>query len=135
MAHNGGCVKTPPDRDGPWASRRVGPPSGRKWPRAGTASGLHPVHRTQHRPARMSMFNGYSFNERCILSLGVADADVKVGDILTLVWGEPEPTGKTSTERHKQAVLLPARMARDSADRRKPSRLRLLRTAQRPRPL
>jgi len=53
----------------------------------------------------MSMFNGYSFNERCMLSLGVVADDVKIGDILTLVWGEPEPTGKTSTERHKQAEI------------------------------
>ena len=53
----------------------------------------------------MSMFNGYSFNERCMLSLGVVDADVEVGDVLTLVWGEPETTGKTSTEPHKQAEI------------------------------
>ena len=53
----------------------------------------------------MSMFNGYSFNERCMLSLGVVDADVQVNDILTLVWGEPETTGKTSTEPHKQAEI------------------------------
>ncbi len=53
----------------------------------------------------MSMFNGYSFNERCMLSLGVASTDVEIGDVLTLVWGEPEPTGKTSTERHKQAEI------------------------------
>jgi vanillate/3-O-methylgallate O-demethylase len=53
----------------------------------------------------MSMFNGYSFNERCMLSLGIVDADVKVGDQLTLIWGEPETTGKTSTEPHKQAEI------------------------------
>lgn len=53
----------------------------------------------------MSMFNGYSFNERCVLSLGVVDQSVQVGDILTLKWGEPEPTGKTSTETHKQAEI------------------------------
>src|SRR5690606_8962652 len=53
----------------------------------------------------MSMFNGYSFNERRLLSLGVVDSDVQVGDVLTLVWGEPEPTGKTSVERHKQAEI------------------------------
>ena len=29
----------------------------------------------------MSMFNGYSYNERCMLSLGVVDADVEVGDV------------------------------------------------------
>jgi len=53
----------------------------------------------------MSMFNGYSFNERCFLSLGVADPDVSVGDVLTLRWGEPETTAKTSTEAHKQADI------------------------------
>lgn len=54
----------------------------------------------------MSMFNGYSYNERCMLSLGVVDADVQVGDVLTLVWGEPGGgTAKTSTERHKQAEI------------------------------
>ena len=54
----------------------------------------------------MSMFNGYSYNERCLLSLGIVDADVEVGDVLTLVWGEPDGgTKKTSTERHKQAEI------------------------------
>jgi vanillate/3-O-methylgallate O-demethylase len=53
----------------------------------------------------MSMFNGYSYNERCMLSLGVVGADVKENDVLTLVWGEPETTGKTSTEPHKQAEI------------------------------
>ncbi len=53
----------------------------------------------------MSMFNGYSYNERCMLSLGVVDQSVQVNDILTLKWGEPEPTGKTSTELHKQAEI------------------------------
>jgi vanillate/3-O-methylgallate O-demethylase len=53
----------------------------------------------------MSMFNGYSYNERCMLSLGVVDADVQEGDVLTMKWGEPEPTGKTSTEKHKQAEI------------------------------
>lgn len=53
----------------------------------------------------MSMFNGYSYNERCMLSLGVVAADVQEGDVLTLVWGEPETTGKTSTEAHKQTEI------------------------------
>ncbi len=54
----------------------------------------------------MSMFNGYSYNERCMLSLGVVDADVQIGDVLTLIWGEPDGgSGKTSTERHKQAEI------------------------------
>jgi vanillate/3-O-methylgallate O-demethylase len=53
----------------------------------------------------MSMFNGYSYNERCLLSLGVVEQSVQVGDVLTLRWGEPEPTGKTSTELHRQAEI------------------------------
>ena len=54
----------------------------------------------------MSMFNGYSYNERCMLSLGVVNPDIEVGDVLTLVWGEPDGgSGKTSTERHKQAEI------------------------------
>ena len=53
----------------------------------------------------MSMFNGYSYNERCFLSLGVVDPSVDVGDVLTMKWGEPEQTGKTSTEAHKQTEI------------------------------
>ncbi|NDV02838.1 vanillate/3-O-methylgallate O-demethylase [Pseudoroseicyclus tamaricis] len=53
----------------------------------------------------MSMFNGYSFNERCVLSLGVVGMDVQEGDVLTMKWGEPEKTGKTSTEEHKQTDI------------------------------
>ncbi len=53
----------------------------------------------------MSMFNGYSYNERCLLSLGVVDQDIEVGEVLTLKWGEPESTGKTSTEQHRQTEI------------------------------
>ncbi len=53
----------------------------------------------------MSMFNGYSFNERCFLSLGVVEDSVQVGDELTMLWGEPEETKKTSTEKHKQTEI------------------------------
>jgi hypothetical protein len=54
----------------------------------------------------LSMFNGYSFNERAMLSLGVVDPDIREGDVLTLVWGEPDGgTAKTATERHRQADI------------------------------
>lgn len=33
----------------------------------------------------LSMFNGFCFNERAMLSLGIVDPDVKLGDVLTLV--------------------------------------------------
>ena len=47
-----------------------------------------------------SMFTGYSYNERCMLSLGMVDADIKEGDILSLTWGEPDGTRKTTVEPH-----------------------------------
>jgi vanillate/3-O-methylgallate O-demethylase len=41
-----------------------------------------------------------------MLSLAVVKSDVKVGDVLTLKWGEPDETGKTSIEApHKQAEI------------------------------
>jgi vanillate/3-O-methylgallate O-demethylase len=53
----------------------------------------------------MSMFNGYSYNERACLSLAVVDASVKVGDVLVLKWGEANNSGKTAIEPHKQAEI------------------------------
>jgi vanillate/3-O-methylgallate O-demethylase len=53
----------------------------------------------------LSMFNGYSYNERCVLSLGVVDPDIKEGDILEMVWGEDPATDKTATERHRQTTI------------------------------
>jgi vanillate/3-O-methylgallate O-demethylase len=51
----------------------------------------------------MSMFTGYSWNERAQLSLGVVNPDIKEGDVLTLVWGEENGgTKKPTVERHKQ---------------------------------
>jgi vanillate/3-O-methylgallate O-demethylase len=54
----------------------------------------------------LSMFTGYSDNERVALSLGVVDADVNVGDVLTLVWGEENGgTQKPTVERHTQTEV------------------------------
>ena len=54
----------------------------------------------------VSMFGGYSWNERTALSLGVVDQSVNVGDVLTLVWGEEGGgTSKTTVERHKQTEI------------------------------
>jgi vanillate/3-O-methylgallate O-demethylase len=54
-----------------------------------------------------SMFSGYSFNERKMLSLGfVEEQYAKPGTQLTLVWGEENGgTRKTTVERHKQTEL------------------------------
>jgi len=53
-----------------------------------------------------SMFSGYSFNERTMLSLGVVDPNIEIGDVLTLVWGEENGgTEKTTVERHTQTEI------------------------------
>jgi vanillate/3-O-methylgallate O-demethylase len=53
-----------------------------------------------------SMFSGYTFNERAMISLGVVDPDIETGDQLTLVWGEEDGgTDKTTVEPHKQTGI------------------------------
>ena len=44
------------------------------------------------------MFGGYSYNERTALSLGVVDPNIKVGDVLTLVWGEENQKKKKNDQ-------------------------------------
>jgi vanillate/3-O-methylgallate O-demethylase len=56
--------------------------------------------------AGVSMFSGYSYNERAMLSLGVVDEDVEVGSEVKILWGEPNGgTQKTTVERHKQLEI------------------------------
>lgn len=51
----------------------------------------------------LSMFTGYSYNERSALSLAVVDPEVEVGTELRVVWGEENGgTRKTTVEPHKQ---------------------------------
>lgn len=59
------------------------------------------------RMAGASMFSGYSFNERKMLSLGwVEEEFAKPGTELTLVWGEENGgTRKTTVERHRQTEI------------------------------
>ncbi len=50
-----------------------------------------------------SMFAGYSYNEKSMLSLGIVDPDIEIGSELALVWGEENGgTRKITVERHKQ---------------------------------
>jgi vanillate/3-O-methylgallate O-demethylase len=53
-----------------------------------------------------SMFAGYSYNERSMLSLGIVDPNIEIGTEVTLIWGE-EGGGskKTTVERHKQLEI------------------------------
>jgi vanillate/3-O-methylgallate O-demethylase len=70
----------------------------------------------------LSMFSGYSYNERSLLSLGVVDRDVEMGSEVKIVWGEPGGgSEKTTVERHKQmevrAIVSPvpySRVVRES---------------------
>ena len=54
-----------------------------------------------------SMFSGYSFNERKMLSLGFVEGEyAKPGTELTLVWGEENGgTRKPTVERHRQTEI------------------------------
>ena len=71
----------------------------------------------------VSMFGGYSANERQALSLGLVDPDIQEGEVLTLIWGEPEAGGgskKPTVERHKQlevrVKVSPVPYARDARE-------------------
>jgi vanillate/3-O-methylgallate O-demethylase len=51
----------------------------------------------------LSMFTGYTANEKRGLSLATVDHDIELGTELTVVWGEPDGgTRKTTVERHRQ---------------------------------
>jgi vanillate/3-O-methylgallate O-demethylase len=67
----------------------------------------------------VSMFAGYTYNERSYLSLAIVDQDVELGTEVKLVWGE-EGGGskKTTVERHRQieirAIVSPAPYAKQA---------------------
>ena len=51
----------------------------------------------------LSMFTGYSYNEKQALSLATIDPEIPIGTELRVVWGEPDGgTMKTTVEPHKQ---------------------------------
>jgi vanillate/3-O-methylgallate O-demethylase len=54
----------------------------------------------------LSMFSGYSYNERSMLSLGVVDPDMEIGHDVTILWGEEGGgTKKPTVERHRQLEI------------------------------
>jgi len=73
------------------------------------------------RTVGMSMFSGYSYNEKTALSLATIDHEIPVGTELKVVWGEENGgTEKTTVEPHRQievrAVVSPvpySRIARE----------------------
>jgi vanillate/3-O-methylgallate O-demethylase len=53
-----------------------------------------------------SLFTGYSYNERSMLSLATVDPSVEIGTEVTVVWGEENGgTRKTTVEPHKQIEI------------------------------
>jgi len=53
-----------------------------------------------------SMFGGYSYNERSMLSLGVVDPEIETGTEVRIVWGEAGGgTRKPTVERHRQTEI------------------------------
>ena len=54
----------------------------------------------------VSMFSGYSYNERSMLSLATIDSDVEIGTEVVLVWGEENGgTKKTTVEPSRQMEI------------------------------
>jgi len=68
----------------------------------------------------MSMFTGYSYNEKQALSLATIDHEIPVGTELRVVWGEAPNTQKTTVEPHKQievrAIVSPVPYARTARE-------------------
>jgi vanillate/3-O-methylgallate O-demethylase len=90
-------------------------------PIANYASSSYDMVRHGGKLVGFSMFTGYSHNERCGLSLGVVDSDVRDGEVLTLVWGEAGGvTRKPTVERHRQCEVrvkvAPVPFARDARE-------------------
>lgn len=58
------------------------------------------------RTVGVSMFAGYSYNERSYLSLALVDPDIEPGTEVRLVWGEESGgSQKTTVERHRQIEI------------------------------
>ena len=75
-------------------------------PIANYASSSYDAVKMNDKVVGLSMFTGYSHNERCGLSLGVVDQNINVGDVLTLLWGEENGgTSKPTVERHRQCEV------------------------------
>jgi vanillate/3-O-methylgallate O-demethylase len=53
----------------------------------------------------LSMFSGYSYNERSMLSLATVDSDVEIGTEVDLLWGEKPATAKTTVEPSTQTRI------------------------------
>ena len=68
----------------------------------------------------LSMFTGYSFNEKKALSLATVDHELPLGTEIHVLWGEDPNTAKTTVEKHKQlavrAIVSPVPYGKMAAD-------------------
>ncbi len=68
----------------------------------------------------LSMFTGYSFNEKKALSLATVDHELPLGTEIHVLWGEDPNTEKTTVEKHKQlavrAIVSPVPYGKMAAD-------------------
>jgi vanillate/3-O-methylgallate O-demethylase len=68
----------------------------------------------------LSMFTGYSYNEKRGLSLATIDHEVPLGTELHVLWGEAPNTAKTTVEPHEQfkarAIVSPVPYGKMAAD-------------------
>ncbi len=76
-------------------------------------------------PVGLSLFTGYSANERKALSLATVDPDVPLGAEVQLIWGEPDGgSRKTTVQPHEQlavrAVVSPAPYAETARENYRP---------------
>ena len=70
------------------------------------AAGLRLVLDGDGNPVGVSMFTGYSANEKRALSLATVDPSVEMGDEVQVVWGEPDGgTRKLTVEPHQQLAV------------------------------
>ena len=68
----------------------------------------------------VSMFTGYSFNEKKALSLATVDHELPLGTEIHVLWGEDPNTAKTTVEKHNQlavrAIVSPVPYGKMAAD-------------------
>ena len=78
-------------------------------PQSNYASANYDVIVKDDEPVGFSMFTGYSYNERTMLSLATVDPGVEIGDEVEVVWGEPDGgTGKTTVEKPHEQISIRA---------------------------
>jgi vanillate/3-O-methylgallate O-demethylase len=76
------------------------------WPLSNYANSNYDQLTAQGKTVGVSLFSGYSYNERSYLSLATVDEDVAIGNEVMLHWGEPNGgSKKTTVEPHKQTEI------------------------------